>query len=426
MHSFTIALLLRKIPSHARCLVGCALICTSASAGAAQPRPSTAALTERQVVVRALQRAPLGEMIDAAVDAEAGLGRAAAAYPNPQLAYVREQTFGAAGTGEDYLSIAQTLDLGGRRALRGEAGDARSRAAAHDGDALRVMVAADARQRFYDVLHRQSRVAALDGWIARIDEALAIVARREERGDAARYEERRLERERIVAAGRRETERAALARADAHLRAIVGVPGTPTLSGTLLPDADPAGLAAQRVAVATRPDLLALDQRVDAAALEGTAAARWWAPELRIEGGWKGLDLGRQGRSDGFLLGASLSIPFWNQSSGIARAAAAEARAARGRRGLIEDEVGAELGAVRADAVRLRRAAIDFRSESSAASGDVVRIASAGYAGGELGLLELLDAYRGAAEDSLGALEMEHAARRARIELDRMTGAGVP
>ncbi len=434
------AFLLRKIPSHARSLIdcavigcavigcaviGCAVICVSPQVSAAQA-PTTSTLTERQVVVRALQRAPLGEMIEAAVDVERGHAGAAGAYPNPQLAYMREQTFGPAGTGEDYLSIAQTLDLGGRRALRGEAGDARARAAGHEGDALRVMVAADARLRFYEVLHRQSRVVALDGWIARIDEALAIVARREERGDAARYDRRRLERERIVAAGRRETERAALARADARLRAIVGAGRTLTLSGTLLPETDPASLATQRVAVAARPDLLALDQRIEAAALESTAAARWWAPELRIEGGWKGLDLGRQGRSDGFLLGASLSIPFWDQSSGLARVAVAETRAARGRRGLIEEEVGAELGAVRADAVRLRRAAIDFRAESSAASGDVVRIASAGYAGGELGLLELLDAYRGAAEDSLSALEMEHAARHARIELDRMTGAGVP
>jgi cobalt-zinc-cadmium efflux system outer membrane protein len=149
-------------------------------------------------------------------------------------------------------------------------------------------------------------------------------------------------------------------------------------------------------------------------------------PDLRLEGGWKGVDLGRQGRTDGFLLGASLSIPLWDQSSGLARIAEGEARAARGRRALLESELDGELGGARSEAVRLRRAAAEFREQTTAASSDLVRIASAGYEGGELGLLGLLDAYRGAADDFLNALDMEHAARRARIELDRLTGAGLP
>lgn len=41
-------------------------------------------------------------------------------------------------------------------------------------------------------------------------------------------------------------------------------------------------------------------------------------------------------------------------------------------------------------------------------------------------LLELLDAYRGAEEDELAALDLEHAARRARVELDRVTAAETP
>lgn len=395
----------------------------------AQEADTPAALTERDVVSRALQRAPLTDAIDGEVEIEEGRGRAASAYPNPQLSYMREQTFGTFGTGEDYLSIAQIIDLGNRRGLHGEAGDARARAARREGDATRVTIAADARVRFYEVLYRQDRVAALEGWTLRIDEALAIVTRREQRGDAATYDRRRLERERAVATGRLETERAALERARARLQALLarGAGGASVrVTGTLMPESDPAGLPTLRATSSSRPDLLALDLRIEAASLDRTAASRWWVPDLRLEGGWKGVDLGRQGRTDGFLLGASLSIPLWDQSSGLARVAEGEARAARGRRALLESELDGELGGARSEAVRLRRAAAEFREQTTAASGDLVRIASAGYEGGELGLLELLDAYRGAADDSLSALDMEHAARRARIEIDRLTGAGLP
>jgi cobalt-zinc-cadmium efflux system outer membrane protein len=409
-----------------------ALVLLLVAAGTARAEESEApapALTEHDVVARALQRAPLTDSVEGDLAIEEGRGRAASAYPNPQLSYMREQTFGTFGTGEDYLSVAQIIDLGNRRGLHGEAFDARARAARREGDAARVSIAAEARLRFYEVLYRQDRVLALEGWTLRIHEALAIVTRREQRGDAATYDRRRLERERAVATGRLETERAALERARARLEALLGAGaggGSVRVTGTLMPESDPAALEALRASSGSRPDLLALDLRIEAASLDRTAASRWWVPDLRFEGGWKGVDLGRQGRTDGFLLGASLSIPLWDQSSGLARIAEGEARAARGRRALLESELDGELGGARSEAVRLRRAAAEFREQTTAASTDLVRTASAGYEGGELGLLELLDAYRGAADDSLSALDMEHAARRARIELDRLTGAGLP
>jgi cobalt-zinc-cadmium efflux system outer membrane protein len=149
-------------------------------------------------------------------------------------------------------------------------------------------------------------------------------------------------------------------------------------------------------------------------------------PDLRLEAGWKGVDLGGQGRTDGFLLGASLALPLWDQSSGEAQVAEGEARLARARRELLEGEIRGELGGARVQAMQLRRVASEFRQRTEAASGDLVRIAAAGYGGGELGLLELLDAYRGAADDALMALDLALGARNARIELDRMTDEGAP
>lgn len=412
-----------KKPILGRSFMACALVCAFATWVEAQQLSRAESLTEGEVVARALRRTPLSDALEGEVAIEEGRGRASSAYPNPELSYTREQTFGNFGTTESYVSLSQTIDLGNRRGLHGEAGEARAHAARSNGEVARLSVAADARLRFYEALFRQDRVAALAGWIERIDSALSIVTRRERRGDAAAYDRRRLERERAVANGRLETERAALERAQAKLSALLGAGGPlPVVTGALLPEADAAALPTLRASSNSRPDLRALDLRIEAAARDRTAAARWWVPDLRLEGGWKGIDLGREGRTDGFLLGASLSIPLWDQSSGLARIAEGEAQAAQGRRALLESELDAELGGARAESVRLRRAAAEFREQTSAASGDLVRIASAGYEGGELGLLELLDAYRGSADDALTAHDMAHAARRAQIELNRMTG----
>lgn len=392
----------------------------------AQATEPVDALTEAVVVARALERAPLRDAIEGDVAVEAGRARFERAYPNPQVTYVREQTFGTFGTGEDYLTVAQTIDLGNRRGLLGQAGDTRARAAEQDGEAWRLAVAAEARVRFYEVVYYQARVEALESWREHIRQALAIVARREERGDAATYDRRRLDREDAVAVGALETEGAALARARARLEAMLGMDTRDfRVAGDLLPELDPRPLPDLSAAVATRPDLLALELRIDAAALDLRAAARWWAPDLRLEAGWKGVDLGPQGRTDGFVLGASLSIPLWNRSSGSSAIALALAQAARGRRDLLESEIQGELEGAREEAVRLRRAAEEFRAQTTAASSDLVRIAAAGYEGGELGLLELLDAYRGTADDLLGALDMELSARRASIDIDRLTGVGL-
>lgn len=414
-------------PIVARFLMLAVLASASSRAAADEPK-GFVVLSEDEAVSRALGRASLAEAIDAQIDIQEGQQRVVSAYPNPEVAYMREQTFGAAGTSEDYVSLSQTIDLGNRRGLRGEAAAASVGAVRQEAEGQRNELAAEARRRFYQVLYGEERVTSLESWTARIDEALLIVSRREASGDAATYDRRRLEREHAVADGRLETERATLEGSRARLAAMVGQTGPAlVVKGALLPDGDPRELPTLQEASRTRPERVALDRRLDAASRERQAAARWWLPDLRLEAGWKGVDLGEQGgRTDGFLFGASLALPLWDQSSGQARLAEGEARLAQARRDLLDAELEGELSGARVQAVQLRRAAAEFRQRTEAASGDLVRIAAAGYGGGELGLLELLDAYRGAADDALMALDLALGARQARIQLDRMTGGGVP
>lgn len=384
-----------------------------------------ASLNEHEAVARALARAPLADALDGSIEAESGRARSAGALPNPELSYSREQTFGSSGTAEDYLTVSQSFDLGARRSLRARAGVTRVQAARQDTGAVRLALAAEARVRFYEFVYRLERMPVLERWAARVGEALQAVQKRERRGDVAAYDRRRLEREQSVAAGRLATEHTALARARARLGALIGEDAPATVTGPLLPDADPAPLAKLRASGARRPDLLALDRLGEAARDEGIAAGRWWLPDLRLDAGWKGVDLGAA-RSDGYVFGVTLALPLWDRSGGQAQTAAGEARRATGRRALLESELDGELGGARAEAVQLRAAAIDFRTQSAAHTTELVRMATVGYGAGELGLLELLDAYRGAADDELAAIDMEHQARRARVDLDLLTGEALP
>jgi cobalt-zinc-cadmium efflux system outer membrane protein len=409
-----------KTPTVGRCFAS-ALLLLASVVRADEPAP----LNEHDALARVLARAPLADALEGSIDVESGRARAAGAWSNPELGYSREQTFGTSGTAEDYLTLSQSFDLGAHRSLRARAGAARVQAARQEADAARLALATDARVRFYELVYRRERVAVLERWGAHVGESLQVVLKREKRGDVAAYDRRRIEREQSVAAGRLATERAALGRGRARLAALLGQDAPASVTGPLRPDSDPAPLAKLRATSSRRPDLLALDQLGKAARDERAAAERWWLPELRVDAGWKGVDLGTT-RSDGYVFGVALALPLWDRSAGQAQTAVGEARSARGRRALIESELEVEIEGARAEAAELRAAAIDFRTQTAAHASELVRMANVGYGAGELGLLELLDAYRGAADDELTALDMDHQARRARLELDQLTGDALP
>ena len=413
-------------PAGARLLLLLGLLLAAAPAAAA---PDASPLTEESAVRLALSRASLADIAKGGLSVAEGQANAAGTYENPELAYLREELSGASATVEETLSVSQRFDLGNRRGLREEAGQARVSAVRRQEEAARLAVAAEARERFYEVIFRQGRAKALAEWVERVEQARALVLRREQRGDAAAYELRRIDRERVVADGWLASERVGLERAGARLEALLDGGGSGVItraSGSLLPESKPMSLAALQSATASRPDLLALGFELEAADLEGRAAARWWIPDLRLEAGWKSADVGNQRAADGLLVGAAVELPLWDRAAAMALVAAGASQAARGQRALLEAELRAELAGLHAEAERRQEVATRFGEQSVAASSDLVRMVTRGHAGGEFTLLELLDAYRGATDDALRALELAHAARTARIELDRLSGSGLP
>jgi cobalt-zinc-cadmium efflux system outer membrane protein len=384
-------------------------------------------LDEPTVVRRALARTAVSDIVDGDTEAARAAAVELRTWQNPELAYTREQTYGAAGTGEDYLWLAQTFDIGGRRSLRGRAAMLRSEGAAARGESLKVLLAAEVRLRYHEVLYRRLRAEALAVWSQRLGTALTAIAAREKAGDVARYDRRRLERELALARAREEVEATALVKAWARLAALAELDAAApqTVPGALLPATRPEPADQYLARAATRPDIRALERAEAATELDHKAATRARVPELTLGAGWKGVQYTGL-RSDGFVVNASVTLPVVDRGQGPRRRALAEGQALRGRVALARQELAGEILGLRAEADRLHILAEQFTRERRRDAEDLMRIADAAYRGGELGILELLDAFRGAVDDELQGLELALMARRARIELERAAGGGLP
>jgi outer membrane protein, heavy metal efflux system len=382
-------------------------------------------LTAEDVVRRALMRPALADLIEG----EVGVARAEAVraglWPNPTATYSREQTFfGAISTIEDYAWLTQRVEISGQRRLRRKAGNRATDAATFAGAARRVEVAADARRRFYAVVAFERKLGAARGWASGMDSVLGTVAKREQRGDASRYDRRRLERERASAQAQLQTIGASLVRARARLAALVGDPAVAdsTTIGSLLPTSPLPDLAQLIDRLRLRPQLRALDEDMEAALLERRAAGRGWVPDLTLSGGLKTLETGGGPHTTGFLATVTVPIPVFDRGQDAVMRADGRLRIARSTRTLLSMELEGEIRGLSAEAAQLIEAARSFRETAVNPSAELVRTAEAAYAGGEFGILELLDAYRAAFQAETDAVDLETRARLALIDLDRIVG----
>lgn len=334
-------------------------------------------------------------------------------WPNPALDYTRED----AGGTEQFLTLSQALDLSGRRALRRRAAELRVDAAHQDVASQHLELARMVRMEFSRAAGQQQLVRALTEWTNRIAAAAGTAARLQAGGEVSGYDRRRLDRERIGAEARLAAERGALAAAERRLAALLGVE---TLDGVALQRPAPpeipsdADLAAR---IAQRPDVAALARRIEAATLDRQAAQRWRVPELDLTAGIKNTSA-----ESGAIVGAAVSLPIFTRNGPELMRANAELALLDAQRTILVTRARGEVSALVAQARELRNAARLSREQALPASERLTTTAEAAYRGGEVGILELLDAYRTALDAEIEAVHMEQRAREAEIELTRALG----
>ncbi len=337
-------------------------------------------------------------------------------WPNPTLDYTRE----SAGDAEQFLTLSQSFDFTGRRTLRRRAGELRVEATQQEIAGQQLDLGRVVRSEFSRAANQQELVRALTQWSKTIGAAAETAARLQAGGEVSGYDRRRLERERIGAEARLAAERGALVAAQRRLAGLLGAEHLDgvTLQRPVPPEIPPDTELSARIE--QRPDVAAIAKRIEAAHLDRQAAQRWRVPLFELTGGMKNTET-----ASGATLGAGVSLPIFDRNQGELLRANAELAILHAQRTLLVTRARGEVGGLAAEARELRNAARLFRDQALPTSERLTATAEAAYRAGEVGILELLDAYRTAVDAEVEAAKLEQRAREAEIELTRALGASL-
>lgn len=385
-----------------------------------------APLTENRAVALALARPAfvgLGEGRIAEADAAIDEARR---WPNPEFEYAREQTDGTPDVTEEFYTLHQRFDVSGRRGLQVEAARSAQAAVTAEQAAQRRELVAEVRDRFYGVLYHQERLRASEEWARRLADIEASVVKREEAGDVSGYDRRRLTQERRAAETRLRELQAAQSLKWERLRAVLGISEAEAdrVEGDLAAPALPP-LSDVLARLPHRPDLAALRLQAESFELQRRAAARGWIPDVTVGLGTKRVEQGALDES-GVILSASVPLPLFDRREPARQRAAAQAQQARNTYDLALAEAEGNIRGLWQEVATLNETLGDVQGTAVPEAQALIRIAEAAYRGGELGILELLDAYRGLFDAQRRVLDLKLQARQSRIALERASGEMTP
>lgn len=389
------------------------------SPGAAQQ------LSEAEVLARFERESPQARALRARVNITRAETRAWSLPENPAVSYTRED---AASAKDDFLLVQQSLPVTGRLGLMRDAGKAAVRASEADSRFELVRLRSAVRLAFYELLLAQQRTRALEGGESALQEVVRILRVREQEGESSRFDRLRAERE--LADLRADLAAASTlhAQARAGLASLLGPGISPqalSVRGDFSTGPAPPPLP-QLVATALegRPDYAAEGHRLERYAYEQRAAQRRRIPEPILTAGAK--TVRSFGQADnGYVVALTVPIPLFNRGQSEAERAKAEYEKAEAERLALRQEIEAQVSAAYASAQLRRRMAGDYARELEEQGRELAATARVAYQEGEQGILELLDAHRIALLSRLRVLELQAAAKKAQIELDRAVGQEV-
>jgi cobalt-zinc-cadmium efflux system outer membrane protein len=372
-------------------------------------------ISEAELVDRILREGVQARAIRAVVDVTTREQLARAAFPNPIVAYTRE---GAGFT--EFLQVDQFVPLFGSRAILARAGAAATQAAEAERDARLWHLRSEAQVLVARLLAEQQKTGTWRASIREVEGIIAVLRTREQEGEGSRFD--RLRAEQDLAEARQFAVDAEANAAEAHA-AISAALGADTrfsrATGTL--DADrnvpPLDSLISR-ALSTRGELRALQSASDRFLLEASAARRARLPSPTVSAGLKRADADA-GRQSGGLFGINVVVPLFDSGRREAARWLAERARADAERAFMAHAIQAQITGASA-VLALRQDAA--RAAAAASVGDLTEIALVAYREGEVGILELLDAYRTVARARIRAVDMQFAARLAQIALERAVG----
>ncbi|MBI4443818.1 MAG: TolC family protein [Acidobacteria bacterium] len=380
-------------------------------------------LTEKEAVRLFLTRSPYAQETRAGTAIVEARTRSWRLWPNPQAGYEHE------GAGLTQISqVQQTIPLNGRLGLLRQAGASAVQVAAMQAEYNLWRLCSDMRQAFYDLLLAQQREAVLRDSISELQEVVRILRERETHGEGSLFDRMRAEREQADLQAELASARATTALARALLASFfdgntdplsIRAQGEFGVAMQLQALADLLPLAFQN-----RQDYQAEKQLQEQFQWEERAAMRLRIPDPVFIAGLK-----RAAESGGVrygpYVGFGISIPISDRGQTRVVELEAELRRSGYRREVLDQQIQSEIkGAYEAMQMR-RQAAEEYRLQFEQQGPRLEQIAQIAYQEGELGILELLDAYRLRRLSSLRTLELTAASKQAEISLERAIGKPV-
>ena len=365
---------------------------------------------EDAAIKRALAREGISARDDAARAASAAEIDVIGPRDNPSVELSRE---GAGGESEYQLGIVQPIDLNGRRGSLRDAARADGLATEAEIARRRQVLVAEVRQAYVQCAAASAQFDVWQRYSDELAEAERVSTARAEAGDTAVYDVRRVRVERRAAEAQLARARGDIAADCAALASLTGIadPQVELEAITRLTSAAQPG---------ERADLLADERRIEAAQYRVRAANQARLPQLAVGVGVLRRDDGID-TAYGPVVSAGVTVPLWNSGSAAVRREEARAAALESELLIARRRVEAEQNAAAARLSAAREAAVTAAGAREDA-GRLGTIAETAYQAGEIGVVELLDAYEAAREADLSVIALATDAALAAVEYDLAIG----
>ncbi|MDO3385309.1 TolC family protein [Gilvimarinus sp. SDUM040013] len=348
-------------------------------------------------------------------------------WDNPSLEYSREDLGLQQGTSEETtIWLRQRINIAGVNGLEREAAKFSMTASEYSQKLERRDWMLRLRSEFYQTLAAQQKLSAVEGLKNRLQQLANAVQRRADKGDASRFDVLRINKELAVIGSDY-----SLANAEYHshqslLFALLNSPAE-QLKGNLLPPTT----SLPTVDVVQHPKLQALTAQQRSAETRAKAAQRSRWPELTVGVGRKevtepGLDL------DGNTFAVGIEIPLFDRGQGHDQVAQSQAFQLQADKAILLRQLQAKTQSLKnalrshyqsareLEKLNSRDASPSKASPSQESS--LSYLAELSYQGGELSVMELLDAYQSDLATTQRLIDSSLQARRAHIQLQHMNG----
>lgn len=384
----------------------------------------TTTITENQSLEFGLNRVEFQQLQTSRVESARGELTRAETWINPELELSREELGDETETG---IWLHQRFDISGRRSLLQDAAQHDLRATQAEVKTSRLERAAVIRQQFFQTLYQQQMQDLLDHWVEKFNTVEAAMIKREKSGDVSGYDRLRISREKVSLLAQQRENQANHQASRLELFGLLDMQvdqGYDRLQAEMLPNNLPT-IAEVLEAVKDLPALQRLQHQGEAKRLSSRALEKGYIPDLTLGLGQKHLE-GPDGDDSGLMLSAAISLPLFDRRQGEHQQALAELTQLESQYRLTRSQVETQARSLWQLASQLTDNARLFKQQSLATSDELLAIAETAYRNNELGVLELIDAYRSALESQINALQLALEARLKQIELDKLIGRDLP